>query len=462
MRSHVPVNGNTGIEATAATRHPSRRWGRASLQVPLWSVIQAGVQMGIALLSARWLGPADRGDLVLATTMGSLLLLINSVGTGAASRVVLAEPGRWWTWSRYLRLAAVLTVPHVAFCATVGVAVLSLLSSSDTSVHLAFILYSATALNAHLVREGLHGLGKHRASVVTDVGAAAVQLALIGTAYAAHLYSPATALVIASLCFAGAITTGSLIGTRADAYGRGVPRGSAREWWHRAGEFLGFSRLALVAAVGQTFVFTGDRLILGALGHAEQVGIYSAASTLASLSGMAPLALTALITRKTAERGTLLTWHRTHVPVLAVTAATATAVAVVGWFAIPILLGDEFLTARTLLPVFCAAMVPYASYYFDSAACAGLRDLRTGAMAALTGCLTLVPCAAIGYLVSGTRGVAAGVLVTYTVMAVIARTRLRRAAPDQDQDGPLTPMARAVPPRSVRRRLRLAARPRKG
>ncbi|MGY1716805.1 lipopolysaccharide biosynthesis protein [Geodermatophilus sp. SYSU D01106] len=419
----------------ARTRSGPPRTARlGNVQVPLWSIVHAGVQMGVGLLSARWLGPADRGHLVLATTLGSLLLLIASMGTGAASRVVLAEPGSWWTWSRYLRLAGVLTAVHVAFSATVGAFLLSLLSSAGPGVQLGFVLYSATALIGHLVRDGLHGLGQHRTSVVIDVVAAVVQLCLIVVAYTSGNYSPTTALCIASACFSGAAAVGVVLGRRGE--GSRPPGVDAGEWWRRARGLLGLSRLALVAALGQSFVSIGDRLVLGALGPAEQVGIYSAASTFAAMSGVAPMALTALITRKTAARGTLDTWRRTHVLVLSLTGLTAAAVGLCGWFVIPLLLGDAFVDARTLLPIFCAAGVPYASYLFDSAACAGLRDLRTGAVGALVGCVLLVGLAAIGYSALGSHGVACGVLVTYVLMAAIARVRLRRAASGPHGTGP--------------------------
>ncbi|CCH88109.1 putative Polysaccharide biosynthesis protein [Modestobacter italicus] len=402
----------------------------ASLHVPLWSIVQAGVQMGVALLSARWLGPGDRGTLVLATTVASLLLLVSSVGTGAASRVVLAEPGRWWTWSRYLRLAAVLTVPHLVLAATVGVYLVTVLSGAGAGVRVAFVVYAVAALGAHLVREGLHGLGRHRTSIVLDVVAAAAQLALVAAAHAAAVYSATTALVIAAACYTGALLTGAVIGWRADAHSRTVAPAvvTTREWWHRVGESLAFSRFALVAALGQYYVVSGDRLVLGALGRSDQVGIYSVASTLASLAVMAALALTAPITRKTAERGSLQAWERAHVPVLALTGAAAVGVAVGGWFAIPLLLGPEFDQARTLLPVFCAAAVPYASCSIDAAASAGLRDLRTGAVAAVVGSVVMTALATAGYAAWGTHGVAIAVLVTYLVMACIARVRLRRAA----------------------------------
>lgn len=396
-------------------------------QLPIWSFTQVGVQMFVALLSARWLGPQDRGDLVLATTVATLLLLVGSLGAGNASRVVLAEPGRWWTWTRYVQLSAVLVLPHVLLSATVGLFVLSRLIPLDTAVAVAFVVYSGPALAAHLLREGLHGLGRHRTSLGIAVGNACGQLALIAGAHALGVLSATVALYSFALCNALSIVVQVVIGRAADGSDRQRSPVAAGEWWQRGRGFVGFSLFALVAALGQAFVVNGDRLVLGASASSAQVGIYSAASSLASVTYVAPVALTALLTRRVAASGSLDAWRRMVRPVLALTTVIAVGVAVLGWFAVPVLLGEEFTSARTVLPILCAAGIPYASYHLDSAACAGLRDLRTGAWGALLGCGVLVVATAVGFQVRGTAGIAYGVLLAYGVMAVLVRVRMRGA-----------------------------------
>ena len=431
--------------------------------------------MGVALLSARWLGPGDRGDLVLATTLATLLLLVSSMGAGGASRVLLAERDRWWTWSRYVRLAGALTVPHVALSASLGLVILSWLATGDAALFVPFVVYSATALPAHLLREGLHGLGRHRTTMAIDVLNATAQLALITAAYQADALTPAVALYIGALCYAGCIAAQIAVGRSADVLAATRPVVSARTWWREAGVFLRISRFALLAALGQSFVVIGDRLVLGAAGSPADVGVYAAASSLAQLTWVAPVALTALLTRRTAEAQSLDVWRRMHRPVLALTAVLAVLVSVLGWFAIPILLGDEFAAARSVLPILCVAAIPYASYHFDSAACVGLRDLRTGGVGALQGCLTLLVATTIGYALLDTPGIAYGVLLTYLGMAVTTRMRmpggrLHRpgdrpcpcSAPSPRTRGRSRPPgeARVVPVRGVGRADRLAGRTR--
>ena len=394
------------------------------LQLPAWSVVQMAVQMGVALLSARWLGPGDRGDLVLATTVATLMLLLSSMGAGLTSHVVLAEPGRWWTWRRYLGLSALLSVPHIVLSATVGLAVVLRLSTGDSGIAVPFVVYSATALVAHLLREGLHGLGRHRTTMAIDVASACTQLLLITAFYAGGMLTPATALYAGAICYAGSVTVQTLVGRAADVEGRGRPRVSATEWWGEARSFLGISRFALVAALGQSFVVNGDRLVLGAAGSSAQVGIYAAASSLAQVAWVAPVALAPMLTRRVAAEGTLVPWRHMYPRVLALTGVLAVVMAVLGWFAIPILLGDAFTTARHVLPILSLAALPYAAYFVDASACAGLRDLRTGALGALIGCLSLVAATTAGYHVLGTAGIAWGVVLAYVVMAAATRWRV--------------------------------------
>ncbi|MGY1914942.1 lipopolysaccharide biosynthesis protein [Blastococcus sp. SYSU DS0973] len=423
---------SAGTRAEVAAQPGPPRGGRLrplvrGLQLPLWSVAQMAVQMSVALLSARLLGPEDRGDLVLATTIATLMLLVSSLGAGQASRVILAEVGRWWTWPRFLALSALLTGPHLLLSATVGLAVLFALTSGGADLAIAFVVYSATALSAHLLREGLHGLGRHRTTIAVDVGSAGFQLLLITAAFGLGVLTPVTALYIGAFCYFGAIAARIAVGRRADTWAKEQRSVTTREWLREAKGFVSISRFAMVAALGQSFVVNGDRLVLGATGSSAQVGIYAVASSLAQIAWVAPVALTPLLTRRVAAAGDLEAWRRMRLRMLALTGALALAVAFLGWFAIPILLGEEFLPAREVLPILCVAALPYASYHVDSAACAGLRDLRTGAIGALVGCVALVLAAAAGYHVIGTVGIASGVVVTYVVMAGTARLRMARS-----------------------------------
>jgi O-antigen/teichoic acid export membrane protein len=426
-----PRGSDTGARRPEADDEDQSRpgWWAAALrraQLPAWSALSAAAQMGVALLSARWLGPSDRGQLVVATTVATLLLLVSSLGAGPASRVILAAAHGWWTWPRYLALAAALLTPHLVICATAGLLLVTYLSPATVPVQIAFLAFALSALLAHLLREGLHGLGRHRTTIAIDVGVAVAQLAALAAVHAAGRLTAATALTIAAGCLLAGVVVQALVGRQADLAARERTRTSARQWWSHALELIRFSRIGLLAALGQSFVISADRLIIGWAGSASQVGIYSVAATLAGLAWVLMTGLTAVLTRQTAASGSLAPWRRWRSQFLAAAIALAVCVAVAGHVAVPLLLGDAFLPARSVLPILCLAAIPYASYQLDAAACAGLRDLRTGAVAAVAGSFALVGTAMAGYHLDGLTGVALGVLAVYVLMAVIARVRILR------------------------------------
>ncbi len=406
------------------TRPAARRIMQA-LRLPAWSAAQAGVQMSVALLTARWLGPTDRGTLVLATTLGSLLLLISSMGLTTAARLALAEPQTWWTWGRYIPLSGALIVPHLALSALLGLPVLAALTGAHGALLLLFLLYSALALPTSLLREGLHGLGRHSAAIVIDVVAAFLQLSLVAVAFALGKLSVVTALAIASLSFGIAVAAQLVVGRTSPTRVR-CDGPDAAHWARRARRLLMFSLPALVTSLGQAFVVNGDRILIGVMGTPADVGIYSAAASLAALSWILPIAFTAVVTRRVAETASLRPWEVMHSRLLGATVGLTMLVSVAGYFALPILVGADYITGRVPLVILAIAAVPFASYQIDAAANAGLRDLQAGARGALWGSVSLVCVGSLLIPGLGGRGCALAVLLSYCVMALVARRRLRR------------------------------------
>ncbi|WP_139228955.1 lipopolysaccharide biosynthesis protein [Blastococcus tunisiensis] len=394
-------------------------------QLPLWSAAQAGVQMMVAVASARWLGPADRGSLVLATTLATLLLLVSGLGLGAGARVVLAEPSTWWTWPRYAVLAGAMAVPHGAVAVFVGLPLLGAFTDPGFAAQAAFVLYSALALCASLLREGLHGRGRHRQAIGLDVLAAGLQLALTAAVYFAGRLTVATALAVASSCLALTILGQVAAGQRS-----GEPRLRTHCSWRvllvQGRALICFSVPAVLTSVGQSFVIHGDRLALGAVRSSAEVGVYSAASSLAALSWFIPIAFTGVLTRRVAASGSLMAWERTWKPFLAFSAAVALVTASVGTVVFPFLLGPEYRDGAPLVAVLSVAAIPYAMYQYDSAACQGLRDLKAGSVGAVVGSVMVVAVVVPVIVILGTHGAAVGMIAVYTTMAVVVRRRLRK------------------------------------
>ncbi|MFD2092768.1 lipopolysaccharide biosynthesis protein [Blastococcus deserti] len=392
-------------------------------QLPAWSAAQAGLQMLVAVLSARWLGPSDRGSLVLATTVATLLLLVSGLGVGTGARVVLAEASTWWTWPRYVALAGTMAGPHALVALVVGLPVLGALTDPDPATQVLFVLYSALALTASLLREGLHGRGRHRQGIGLDVGAAAIQLLLTAAvAYAGRL-TVATALAIASGCLALTVAGQLAAGQRGS--GRMRLGCSWRALVGHGRTLVAFSLPGLVTSLGQSFVIHGDRLVLGAVGSSAAVGVYSAASSLAALAWFIPAAFTGVLTRGVAASGSLEAWERSWKRFVAFSAVLALVTGSLGTVVFPLLLGADYREGASLVAVLSLAAIPYALHQYDSAACQGLRELSAGTLGALTGSVLVVVVLVPVIAAFGATGAAFGMIAVYSAMAVVSRRRLR-------------------------------------
>jgi hypothetical protein len=141
--------------------------------------VQGATACIFALLTARWLGPTDRGVLVVVVTTASFLMLVGSLGIGTGGRVLLnvAPP---LTFTRFLEIAHRLSPVHVLTAAAVGLPVLALTHGlPDWWIGLVFIPYAVGQLLAYLQREAMHGIGRHATAVFGDVLTATVQTVLV-------------------------------------------------------------------------------------------------------------------------------------------------------------------------------------------------------------------------------------------------------------------------------------------
>ena len=65
----------------------------ADAHAVMMSILQAGSSRLFAVLSARWLGPTDRGVLAVLLTLGSFLMWVGSLGYATSVRVLIALNG---------------------------------------------------------------------------------------------------------------------------------------------------------------------------------------------------------------------------------------------------------------------------------------------------------------------------------------------------------------------------------
>ncbi|WP_156415632.1 lipopolysaccharide biosynthesis protein [Terrabacter sp. Soil811] len=381
-----------------------------------------------AVLTSRWLGPADRGVVVVTATTGSLLMLLGSLGVSTGGRVLLARTPAL-PLSRYLSVVGRLASVHIATASVVGLGVLWVTNSlNDPVIGLLFVPYAVLMLLTYLLRECLHGLGRHTTAVRGDIATTSVQTILV-------LCSAPFGLV--SLRFVlGAMLAGQAVQVLLLLRSVGRERRAQLALNQRGFKdvpttaVIRFSLSAVPVLFGQAFVIRGDRLLLGAMSSPAAVGIYGAAATFTELLWLISSGVSQIAFKRSTQTGSSLTSARHRRYALALTAGGCVTLAVVAPFLIPLLLGESFNDSVPLVWVLSVAALPMASYQIDVAVLNGLGHMRRAAVITAAGsgtlgglCLLLIPRV-------GASGAAYASLAAYSVLALLARAEVRRRNAD--------------------------------
>lgn len=398
----------------------------------LISGLFTGLQGITGLLTARWLGPADRGIVVLAVTISSFAVLLGGLGMPALMRIRLSDPTSGLNYRGFeltaLRLSALVAVPVLGG----SLAMLSVLGHHPGPWVLAcFALYVGGALSAALYREATHGIGHHQAAVVGDLLAAGVLLTgscglyVLGHLTVVGFLLSATvgyAVQCAFLRFAGRHERG-------DELVRPPLRA-----------LLASSRSALLWAVLSAFAWKGDRLMLGLVRPPEDVGVYGTAATLSDLAWMAPAAVGAIVARQVAQAGSLTVIPRWRRRLMVVTGACILPVGGIGTLLLTRALGPGYESGVPALWILCLAALALASYQTDISGCQGMGNFHSAWKAALGGSISLAVLAPpLSAYWSGT-GCALASFAAYTVMAIVGRIEVTRISKTQSRvSGPFPP-----------------------
>ena len=269
------------------------RYLHASAVVPL-IFMQTALASVFAVFAARWLGPSDRGVIVIVTTISSLFSLGGSLGVATGGRMLLARNDSRFTLmnSQYsaTRLASIQVLTTVA----VGWPLLYLGNGwSGLPGAFAFVVYAACLVAIVIMREAVHGVGKHKAAVGADIAMLAVQL--IGISLLQLLWS-VNVVNLLWLMAAAAIFEVWYLRVVLARIAQSSETGKLT-----LHELVRISAPALISNLGQAFVMRGDRLLLGVLSDSKTVGIYGTAATFAEAITLSAVGFSQLAFRASAQ-----------------------------------------------------------------------------------------------------------------------------------------------------------------
>lgn len=240
-----------------------------------WAVLATGVSTLSGILTARALGPENRGTLALVVSIAGLCVLLAAFGTNVAIRRHLPQRAKV-NRRGYERISLILLIPLAVILASTLYVVQSLVDPSfgRWTVGIAFVGYGLFFFFSNQALDLLNAVGLVKASAKVNALGSIICLALLagtvgmglGLEYMVWAYS-ASVFCQAVLAFGIAVRSG---GAQASgAKGAGV-------LLRDGGRFLGHN-------LGQSLTYRSDTILVGALSGQHQVGNYAVATTPAAV-----------------------------------------------------------------------------------------------------------------------------------------------------------------------------------
>jgi O-antigen/teichoic acid export membrane protein len=346
---------------------------RSVPSVVLLTAASSAFAAGFAVLSARDLGPAPRGGLVVIATTASLTSLFATLGFNTTGRYLLGTgPDRVprVSLSGYLRLSYALSAACAVLLAAAGPVALPALGVSATVGHVLVLAAMGGALLLALaVVDALHALGQHvqgAGSATFGAGLGLVLAVVLGRSDQAGITAYATALTSSSLAtfVVARAALASHAGPAAEAPSR------SEEW--RLLLRNGLSTLGVT--FGQAVTFRVDRLVVAAMLPPRAVGVYAVATTVPELLRLVPYAASQVAFRQ-ASAGTLRTSRqlsRLRGAVVLVVGLAGAVIFVAAPGILSTVFGSEFAGATEPMRILLLGELAIASYYVDSRILSGL------------------------------------------------------------------------------------------
>lgn len=388
----------------------------------IYQVVSNVAAAAAAVVTARHLGATGRGVLVLYLTVGSLALLVCSLGVNTSCRLLLVNPERPVALGHFLGLCLALTAAQAVLCSVLGAVLLPL---TDVPVD-----------TADVVLLGLLGVGLFGQYVMFDAlnayglisGAAAIQ-ALVAVGQLVAVFGLAALDVRTAQPFLLAMAVGGVLQVGVTLVvlrrlGLGLRPSLDRESWRR----LVREGLPGVAVnVGQVLTFRVDRYLVGLFLGPAAVGVYSVASTAPELLRLPTMALGQPIFHRLASGSARLQdFRRSRAICLLTVAGLAAVVAAIAPIAVRAVFGPEFEGAVTPLRILLLGEIGISLYYIDGSSLFGLGRISEVALAAAAGLVVVTVADLVLVPAWGIAGAAWASVPAYSAMGFITYRFLQR------------------------------------
>ncbi|HTJ77070.1 MAG TPA: oligosaccharide flippase family protein [Acidimicrobiales bacterium] len=415
---------------TAPSANPIGGIWRTTSGIVVCKVVANGAAAGVALLTARQLGPSGRGVVVLLLTLAGFISVVGSMGLNLASRIHLVALDGRMDPADYLGLSAVLTVAVGVLSVALGVVLLPLVDVHlSAAEQLLFGALAGSILAPFLLNAAINAFGFTARAAAVDAAGTVAQLLVTVALFVGG--SRRVDAYIAAMVIGNVLQVGLALAALRPAIGSVRPRFQRSRW----ARVVRTGLPGIAVDLSGILTFRLDRYLLGLFLGPAAVGVYSVAATAPEILRLPALAMGQPIFHRLAS-GTAKVedFGRTRVYCLLVTAALAASAFLVAPFAVRILFGSQYAGAVTPLRVLLLAEFGITLFYIDGAlVAAAFSRLGDAAIAAVAGCLVVVVADLVLIPSHGVVGAAWGSVVAYSVTGLAAhgilRYRLRSRAP---------------------------------
>jgi O-antigen/teichoic acid export membrane protein len=408
----------------------ARRIGRNTLEILVFRGISTPLALGLVVLQARFLDPSGRGAYVLAVLGVTIVSrVLGQLGVAVTNRLGEEGADTRGLVHRALALGALVGSGGSVLVLVLGV------YAAEISTDVALIAAAALVPNViwHTVSGVLLGLARIR--LWNYVQLAPPALTAIGMLVFVVALDGGVAAAVGSWTLANIATASFALA-------------STRDLWlpfrlPRILDPLGLLLMRLALTMGAVHVvnlisYRIELFVLERYEGLDAVGIYSLAMQAAEDIWLIPAAVAQAVTAPAVheeERAAARLVARAAGRGLLITAAAAAALALVGWFAIPIVFGEDCEEARSAL----LWLLPGAVAYAPVAVLVVYLSVRRGrprlslAVAVAAMVFTLVP-ALVLIPAYGTNGAAAASSIGYVAGALCAWLFFLRLSRSEEGD----------------------------